>query len=437
MRRASIIITVCLMFTSGAALAHEGIVAFDPIASAPPAPNGRAIIERLYQEINHTLATGDSAGITGLLAPEFVDEAPSPGLTAGRAGFIASVLLLRQAMPTARLAPTDILASGNDVAAFVQIDGEHPGAMAPLPQLTGTLWPQIDLYRLAEGQIVQRLSSAAGLGVLAPALATTLALSGQGRQVVELDQEIYQHEASPWMVAMGPMILLVDAGSLTVSLDDTAMVSARVLRHGSSQSPSGTTVELAAGDALAIPARSRYQAASTAEQPATVLTLRFVPLIYSSNYYQNASLASLATPEPGTPERVSLAGGMAVRLLLPAVNVQIAYLTLQPGAALPRHQVTGAELLTVTAGSLAVDVTSGAALIQDKPGGAILWEQHQHIVPAGGGLLLDHGATVGYRPADGQPVAAMLIVLQPVTEVPPGAVTLATPERQDCRGRCP
>ncbi len=430
MRRTSILVAVVLMLTSGAVLAQEGIVAFAPLTSAPPPSNGRALITRLYQEINHTLDTGDSTGLTGLLASDFVDEAPAPGAPADRAGFIATIQLLRQAMPTARLLPTDILVSGNDVAVFVQIAGTPASTVVPLPPLTGVPWPRVDLYRLAAGQIAQRLSSATGIGVLAPVLATTLTLSGQGRQVVELDQERYSHEVSPWMVTAGPLLLLVETGALSVSLDNAAMASAVVLRPGSSQPPVGPTVELAAGDALALPARSRYQAGSTSEHPASVLTLRFVPLINAPNYYPNASLASLATPVPGTPERVSLAGGTAVRLLLPAVKVQIARLTLHPGAALSRHQVLGAELLTVTAGALAVDVTAGASLIQDKPGGSMIFEQHLHTVPAGGGLLLDHDTTVSYRPADGQSVSALLIVLQPVTEIASDSVMLATPERQ-------
>ncbi|MER3405903.1 MAG: hypothetical protein C4289_12705, partial [Chloroflexota bacterium] len=422
---------------SGAALAQAGIVAFDPIASAPPAPNGRGIVARLYQEINHTLATGDSAGITGLLAPDFVDKAPSPGLTADRAGFIAYIHMLRQASSTVRLTPAEMLASGNDVAVFVHIEGAERGTTESLPQITGTLWPQIDLFRVSSGQITQRLSGDAGLGVLTPVLAAPLAAKGQGRQVVELDREIFQHEGSEWMMAMGPMLLLVDSGSLRVRLDNAAAATAVVLRQGFAQPPGGTDVELAAGDALAIPARSRYQAGSTTEHPATVLILRPVPLISAPSFSQNASLASLTTPVPGAPERVSLAGGLAVRLLLPAVTVQIAHLTLHPGAALPRHQVSGAELLTVTAGSLAVNVAAGAAWVQDKPGDGISREQHQHTLPAGGGLLLDDGATVSYRPADGQPVSAMLIMLQPVTGVLPGAGVLATPERQDCRSYCP
>jgi hypothetical protein len=164
-----------------------------------------------------------------------------------------------------------------------------------------------------------------------------------------------------------------------------------------------------------------------------------VPLIYAPSFYQNASLASLATPEPGTPERVSLAGGLAVRLLLPAVTVQIAHLTLEPGTALSRHQVRGAELLTVTSGSLGVDVTADAALVQDTPGGTISRVQHQHTLPAGGSLLLDDDTTVSYRPADGHPVSALLIVLQPVTAAPPGAGVLASPERDLCLvyGHCP
>ncbi len=419
MRHALIAATLLLAFSAGVTLAETGAIAFAPLPTATPPAAARTTVERFYEAINTTLATGDSTALALLIAPDFRDATPPPGISPDRAGFLAYLHAVHRTLPTLRLTPTDILVGPTSVAALIQVAGADGTATAAGP--TGAHWPPIDLLQVAAGQVTGRHSGNAGQSWLAPLLTTTLALSGPGRQIVSLDRETYRQKTAAWQTASGPILMVAESGSLTVTLDQAQATPATLMRAAAAPTalPSPAQATLTPGDALALPAKSLYHAGSATGAPATALTLRIVPLIYAPGFDEQSRVASLATPAAGSPERVGLAGGMAVRLLLPAVTIAMEQVALTPGTALPAHQVQGAEMIIVTGGELALTVADGPALLQRQPGGAIALGEQQQTLPAGSGVLLDHGATVTLRPAGETALVLTRLVLRPVPDAAP------------------
>lgn len=91
-----------------------------------------------------------------LLAPDYVDHTPPPGITADRAGHRENLSIFRTAFPDAQFTIDDLVAEGQKVVVRWSMRATHSGCFygrAPTNKpctLTG-----IDIYRLAGGQICE------------------------------------------------------------------------------------------------------------------------------------------------------------------------------------------------------------------------------------------------------------------------------------------
>lgn len=128
-----------------------------------PEPN-KEIIRRLLEE---GLAHGNKAVAEELLANDFVDHNPLPGLSPDRDGFIQSFALFRSAFPDFRYTIEDMVAEGDKVVVRFAAHGTHRGEMAGIPptgkpvSVTG-----IDLFRLVSGKVAEFWLSWDQLGMM-------------------------------------------------------------------------------------------------------------------------------------------------------------------------------------------------------------------------------------------------------------------------------
>ena len=80
-------------------------------------------MRRLYDLINE----GDVDGFGGLLADDFVEREPLPGLPSTKAGVTQYFQQLVAAFPDLRMVPEDVFASGDKAVARVRMTGTHQG----------------------------------------------------------------------------------------------------------------------------------------------------------------------------------------------------------------------------------------------------------------------------------------------------------------------
>lgn len=126
--------------------------------------SNKEVIRRLLAEVDR----GNLDVVDAYYAPDYVDRTPSPirGLAAGREGVRQAFALFQGAFPATRHTIEDLVAEGDRVVARISARGMHTGELfghAPTGRvvtLTG-----ITIYRLANGQIVERWSEH-GRGVL-------------------------------------------------------------------------------------------------------------------------------------------------------------------------------------------------------------------------------------------------------------------------------
>ncbi|MFN8011689.1 MAG: ester cyclase [Holophagaceae bacterium] len=134
----------------------------------------RASVRRLVQEGQER---GDPAVVDELLAPDFVDHRPLPGLSPDRAGVKALFAGLHAAFPDLRVTIEDQVVEPDGVATRKTFRGTHLGPFLGVPA-TGraVVFEVIDILRFREGRIsdhwvvVDRLDLLGQLGVLPPGL---------------------------------------------------------------------------------------------------------------------------------------------------------------------------------------------------------------------------------------------------------------------------
>ena len=122
--------------------------------------DNRAVARRFIEEV---LGRGDFAALNALAAPECADHAETPGAAA----LVQFLVAWRAAFPDLAITIEDLAAAGDTVAVRWTLRGTHRGAFLGRPPtgravaVTG-----IELYRLADGQIVERQASVDTDGLL-------------------------------------------------------------------------------------------------------------------------------------------------------------------------------------------------------------------------------------------------------------------------------
>jgi len=104
-------------------------------------------MRRAYDLLN----AGDIDGFGELLADDFVEHEETPGLAPTREGVIDFFRMYRTAFPDLRMAPEDVLVSGDKVVARVRATGTHQGEFMGIPATGKRIDVQlVDIVRFAE-----------------------------------------------------------------------------------------------------------------------------------------------------------------------------------------------------------------------------------------------------------------------------------------------
>jgi mannose-6-phosphate isomerase-like protein (cupin superfamily) len=428
MRRALVPLALVLALLTGAALDATRLVVLAPavaLDAEPSAGADAAVVRRFYAAVNTALATGDSGELASLLAPEFVDDAPRPGATPDRAGLLGSVAALHAVAPSLSLTVLDVTAQGDRVAVRVGTAGGAGAAFLGLPLAADRLWGAFEAYRVAGGQVTARWGDPTGLAAFAPLAAVAVPVDRMTRKAVTLERWTYAPGAAETRVTDGGfVVLLVDAGRLTVRLEGAApgaeMVAGGNLAMAGKGLVPGTDQALDRGDALAIPYGWRFAVANEGQAPAAALV---VVADIPGTVTGAAAWASLA---PTGVAHAVLAFGPAPSLPAGTATVRVGRAALAPGAALPAPRVGVVELAAVEEGALALTADGGDAWVVALPN-AMARRADGETVPAGGGVLVEAGTAASYRPAGNGPLALLLVTIAPTTGAATAPADAAAP----------
>jgi predicted SnoaL-like aldol condensation-catalyzing enzyme len=415
-RHIVVLLALLLALAGGVVIADLRLLVLVPFGDGDDSAANAAVVRRFYAAVNTALGTGDVTPIGQLVAADFVDHAPPPGVAPDRTGLIGYLKTLHATEPDLWLTAVDLVAQGDRVAALVRAEGTNGTPVPGFPPLAGRVWSTLDLFRVESGRIVEHWADDTGRANVEPLLAVTVPVESPSTKLVEVGRLTYPPLATGSYWASGPTVLFFRAGDLVIDHDRISTDAATVVgtATGSRPLPPGESASLNLGDAVVLGRRSRYRIRNDGPTTAVVLT------VWAGNPGGPTVASADAGTVQGTPRPSatyeSLAGGVPAILPADRATVTIGRIALTPGAAVARHRVANAELAVVESGSVALTVTDGHAWEREAPDASIN-QMADSPLPSGAGIALDAGATVAYRPAGSEQVTMLLIAIGPVARL--------------------
>ncbi|HEY7035117.1 MAG TPA: ester cyclase [Thermomicrobiales bacterium] len=412
-RRAVVPLALVLALVTGVVLAEARLVVLVPTVPGDADPQGRAsdtVIRRFYATVDDALASGDVTALAGVVAADFVDHDPRPGVAADRAGILHAVQSLHAVAPGLRLTVLDVLADGDRVVARVQVDGAEAGSFVGLPLTRTQLWDGVDEFRVQGGRVVEHWGDSATLATVNPLLGVTVPVDRPTRKAVTVERWTYAPDAGETRATnLGFLVILIDAGSLTIHLDTLSVRAERLVPRGRAGAGDravapGATATLVPGDAMVVPQGGLMALRNDGTMATTAL------IVAAATPFPQSDLESGTggeTEDMGVVHQV-LAGGMTADLPDAQATVEIGRVALAAGAEFRPHRAGAVELVAVETGTLAMTASDGAAWATLGPT-AGTHRADAETVPAGGGALVETGTTVGYGTAGSDPLGLLLV----------------------------
>lgn len=123
----------------------------------------KTTVQRLFEGVNKkNLAIFDE-----VMAADFVSHAVPPGMPPNRESHKSALNLLFSAFPDYHVTIEDMIAEGDKVMARLTVEGTHKGDFFGIPP-TGkhVTWAAVDIFRFADGKLVEYWLSTDSLGLL-------------------------------------------------------------------------------------------------------------------------------------------------------------------------------------------------------------------------------------------------------------------------------
>jgi predicted ester cyclase len=380
-RPAPLLLACFLALATGLALLAAASLVTVPAPAALPtaAPPGidaanSVLVRRFYDAVNATLRTGDPAPLADVVAADFADRAAERIVAPTRDGLVRQLLDLHTTFPAIRLAVEDVQAHGDWVLARVRVEGAADGTVLGIPLSGGPArLARPELLRIAGGRIAERW--AAGDWPVPPMrLAQGLLTEPPESAFIRLARLIYAPGSSlPRQGALGPLLLAVEAGTLTARLDGPAVLTRAPTAESTDPSPAtvppGVDVTLSPGDGLLISPGVRHEFRNDEQSPAAVLVLALLPWHPSS-----PEGMEFRWPAEGSQSVAAhlIADGLAATLPACPATLALGRVALTAGAGLTPSATPWSRVAIVEAGTLGLAGADGTATLLAKGPGTVV-----------------------------------------------------------------
>jgi steroid delta-isomerase-like uncharacterized protein len=125
----------------------------------------KAVVRRVVETFGHLWRTGNMDLLDTIFPDTFVNH--TPGMPPGREGFKQVLPAYLTAFPDLTITPEDMIAEGDKVVLRLTSRGTHQGEMMGIPPTGRPITvSEIHIYRIADGQVVERWGVFDALGML-------------------------------------------------------------------------------------------------------------------------------------------------------------------------------------------------------------------------------------------------------------------------------
>jgi predicted SnoaL-like aldol condensation-catalyzing enzyme len=426
MRRVAFPLTIALALVTGLILWDAAPTLTWRVTTDSGLEDRKLVVRRFYDAANQAIATGDLTLLNAMVATDFVEHEPLPGLPPGRAGLVRYLTTLHATYPRLRLAVASLLAEGDQVVARVAVEGAPEGALLgialtePLP-----VWSAVDRFRVAGDMIVERWGAMQGLSLLEPLQQIPVSLLPPSRRAVAVERFSFLPGGSrTWQAVLGPRLLYLEAGALTVVVDRHSPWSASVTQLGSVSALADATpiapggvVTLAPGEMILLAEDARVSTRNDGSRGAVLVAVEiYVPGVPGGGGpgagSVDAEMIDLSFDVLTSDLAISLRQGEAV--------FAIGRATLAPGARFAGHETAGSALLIVESGSLSLTTPGTTATVRRGADGTS--EDVAKAMLTVGDVALLPPRTAGSWRNEGDGVLVVLVVAVRPTDPPEEAL---------------
>ncbi len=174
------------------------------------AKENKAIMRRAVEEV---VNQGNLDLIDELVAPNFVDHTPFPGLSPDREGIRQTISMLREAFPDIHVTIEEFVAEGDKVVSRQSTRGTHKGEFMGVPPTEKEVtWTGILMFRISDGKIVDQWLEQDVMGLMQQ-LGEVLEITGSTGMGVPL--YVHENEDETFYVADGEVVFITSEGEVT------------------------------------------------------------------------------------------------------------------------------------------------------------------------------------------------------------------------------
>jgi hypothetical protein len=257
-----------------------------------------------------------------------IEHPTRPGAATGKDGFIRALLALRASFPGLTLVVDDVRAAGADqVLARVHVDSA--GLDHPVPASVGP-WGPVDVWRIANGQLVERWGSLDPLAA-APGGQASIAVDalGPGRRRVTVTRITVEPKATlPVDNGQAIRVFAVDVGTLTVDVGGRFGGMVAVARGSAKPAVTGPGESIAAGvgDHVVTAPEAHYTLVNAGSTPVIALVI-IVSNTLGGEWPQNRAAAATSWTVAAMPEALGGAlpspVGISAQVLAAGVEIEV------------------------------------------------------------------------------------------------------------------
>jgi hypothetical protein len=284
MHRPLLYVAVLLLAVSSVAIAGLSASFGEAPVSHASTPHGVSTVRRYYEAVNELIATGDPTELRQILHSEMNDHSPPAVGPDGSAGLEGYLHYLHKIDPGIRIEPTTVVDDGQQTVAEVAVKAVP--VSLPLGFIVhnpSSIWPNLEVFRVRDRQIVERRSPARWMPQVTPVYAADSSAEGDLPASHRLDVKTFHFSAYSRMrfvTGALPSFVFIETGTLKLLLSGGSPEPVLIAnaRDGSETPHSrrllpGKTTTAEPGDLLIIPAHAEYSLLNLWQAPATMAAL--------------------------------------------------------------------------------------------------------------------------------------------------------------------
>ena len=383
--------------------AYSFFASSEPVQTEDTAAGAAVHSWRFYDAIDILLRTADESALLASSPRTSSTTSTSPAPCRVGTAWCATSPPCAKPIPRSASFPKMLLPQGDSVFARLASTGAAGGAILGIPIAGKEPWPRVDMMRVHDGRIVERWGDPTGYAPATRLFAETLTFAHHGDLIPMLRRVTIAPGASDAsFTQVGPVIISVESGELDVT--DAGRATSTV-------APVLASLEakiLTASDWFPIADGMAFTLANRTASPATFLLLSLVspgpagvPVNADSVGSGNEAIAIQV-----------LAGGTAVAANHGLLSLNLARVSLAPGARLGLHPVASLEIVAVETGTVTATIVGNpvSAWLRD-PSGRSVSANGSEQTAAGYSLAISKGVTTSYANETAQPATLLLLTL--------------------------